>query len=230
MNSIKLSKRLQAIANCVIGKRVVDVGCDHGKVAYYLIANNIAEYVICTDISAPSVAKAEKLLQENKIAKSKYDIRCGDGLETVSSADRLDTTVIAGMGGYETIKILQNADFLTKTLVLQPQRNWVDVKKYVLSVQYSIVYDRIIFDDGKYYNIIICQRDCNNSDAINEFQLHYGKDNYVGDTQDFVSYLAYEEEKLQKILSKVAKDDRQLVETMLNLNRQAKQKLGDINE
>ena len=64
----------------------------------------------------------------------------------------------------------------------------------------------------------------------NEFQLHYGKDNYVGDTQDFVSYLAYEEEKLQKILSKVAKDDRQLVETMLNLNRQAKQKLGDINE
>lgn len=230
MNSIKLSKRLQAIANCVTGKRVVDVGCDHGKVAYYLIANNIAEYVICTDISAPSVAKAERLLTDNNIARSKYDIRCGDGLKTVSNADRLDTTIVAGMGGYETIKILQNADFLTKTLVLQPQRNWIDVKKYVLSVQYSIVYDRILFDDGKYYNIIICQRDCNNNGAMSEFQLHYGKDNYVGDTQDFVSYLAYEEDKLQKILSKVAKDDRQLVETMLNLNRQAKQKLGDINE
>ena len=60
----KLSNRLKAIVKFVDKKdSIVDVGCDHGKVLAEL-AKNKAEFLVATDISEPSVKKAEALLTE----------------------------------------------------------------------------------------------------------------------------------------------------------------------
>ena len=56
---IRLDRRLNAIASLVLGRRVCDVGSDHGKLACYLVQTGRAEYVVATDISAPSLRKAE---------------------------------------------------------------------------------------------------------------------------------------------------------------------------
>ena len=48
---MNLSKRLEAVATLVdVGKRVIDVGCDHGYLDIYLTLNN-ENKCIATDIN-----------------------------------------------------------------------------------------------------------------------------------------------------------------------------------
>ena len=58
---IRIDERLTAIATLIKGGTVADVGCDHGKLGYYLVSTDRAERVIATDISAPSLQKAYEL-------------------------------------------------------------------------------------------------------------------------------------------------------------------------
>ena len=45
----KLGKRLEVIASLVDRKRIADVGCDHGKLAYYLLDNGISDYAVVSE-------------------------------------------------------------------------------------------------------------------------------------------------------------------------------------
>ena len=65
---IRLDQRLTAIANLVDYGKVADVGCDHGKLGYYLVSTDRASEVIATDISKPSLDKAKELAFENGVA------------------------------------------------------------------------------------------------------------------------------------------------------------------
>lgn len=230
MKTIKLSKRLNEIISNTHGKRIIDVGCDHGKVVGYLLHNHLCEYAICSDISSPSVNKAKILLEELNIDKNSFSIRCGDGLKTLLQEDNIDTAIIAGMGGREIVNILSSAEFLPNNMVLQPQNNWIDVKNYILSANFQIKFDKIIFDEEKFYNIIVVEYSKNQQQIMNEFDLHFGKDNFYKNNNDFDKYLNYQERKMQNLLDKVGSNNRQNIESMLNLIKQAKQKLGEINE
>ena len=229
MKTIKLSKRLKEIICHTYGKRIIDVGCDHGKVVGYLLQNHLCDYAICSDISKPSVNKAKILLEELNIDKTSYSIRCGNGLETLLQGDDVDTVIIAGMGGREIINILSSAEFLPNIVVLQPQNNWINVKNFILFANFKIVYDKIIFDEDKFYDVIVAEY-TKNKQQMNEFELYFGKDNFYKNNYDFDKYLDYQERKMQNLLDKVGINNRQNIESMLNLIKQAKQKLGEINE
>ena len=97
----KLGKRLEVIASLVDRKRIADVGCDHGKLAYYLLDNGISDYAVVSDISRPSLNKAIDILSKTKY---NFDYICCDGLSGYSGYN-VDQAIIAGMGGDEIIKI-----------------------------------------------------------------------------------------------------------------------------
>ena len=44
---------------------VADIGCDHGKVAVWLVKNGKANTAICADLSARSLDKARRLARAN---------------------------------------------------------------------------------------------------------------------------------------------------------------------
>ena len=67
----KLGKRLEVIASLVDRKRIADVGCDHGKLAYYLLEKGISDYAVVSDISMPSLNKAIDILSKTKYKYSK---------------------------------------------------------------------------------------------------------------------------------------------------------------
>ena len=98
----KLGKRLEVIASLVNCKRIADVGCDHGKLAYYLLDNGIVDYAVVSDISKPSLNKAVDILSKTKY---NFDYICCDGL-TGYKGYNIDQCIIAGMGGDEIIKII----------------------------------------------------------------------------------------------------------------------------
>ena len=191
----KLSKRLQIIASAVTGKKIADVGCDHGKLVEYLLANNIVDSAIVSDISMPSLQKAIDLLS-GKGYNFKYI--CCDGLIGYSQ-ENIDECVISGMGGEEIVKIIKNSPIEINSFVLSPQHNNIMVKEFMLSLGYTINFDIIINDKSKFYNIFRCEKS-DDKVGFSRFNLHFGKDNFINANNDCDAFVEKEILKTNSIL------------------------------
>ena len=98
---------------------VVDCGCDHGKVLYYLLAANDRCSAIAIDRSAPSLNKAKELLL-GWVDRVRF--YCADGLDCLGDV-RLDTLIISGIGGRNMVEILSRAKARFGRLILSPHRD-----------------------------------------------------------------------------------------------------------
>lgn len=192
MYSKRIGQIVEATPVCDV---VADIGCDHGYIGVSLLKQGKAKKVWFADISAPSLQKAKRLCEAERLSCMAEFAVC-DGAELVPYADCL---VIAGMGGKETIHILENCPFMPPTVVLQPMRNLPDVRKHVIK-NYRIVSDRIM-QDGKFYNILYLER---GSDNLTADQILFGKTNLTEKSDDFKQYIALEITKTKLLLEKKA--------------------------
>mgnify|MGYP000820971799 CR=1 FL=1 len=187
---MKLTLRLRTLcgelAPCSI---LADVGCDHGYCTLYALENGICGRAYISDVSARSLAKAERLLARY-IEAGKAESFCCDGLALVPHD--ADQVLIAGMGGEEILSVL-GAGFLPPRLVLQPMKNAFKVRTFLLENGYAIGHD-YTFRDGKFYDVICAQRE-GNARKYDERSLLFGYDNLHSPSQDFLSFLREEEEK-----------------------------------
>lgn len=113
---MELSGRLLAIAEMVPKvDTVADIGCDHGKLAVWLVKNGRARRAVCGDISAPSLEKTRKKAAEEGLS-DRISARVGSGLSVLAPGET-DAAVIAGMGG-ELIASILEADIEKSPQVL----------------------------------------------------------------------------------------------------------------
>ena len=201
MYSKRIDKIVSKIPQCDI---LADVGCDHGYIGVSALRQNIAKKCLFSDISAPSLNKAKLLCQKLGL-ENRADFFVGDGTQKI---DYADCVVIAGMGGRETIDILQNCKFAPKYFVLQPMKNLYEVREYVAK-NYHILYDKITFDK-KFYNLIVLEQ---GQDNLDEMQKHFGKTNLLQKHDDFVNYVRCEIAKTQKLLNKKP-DNQKMVDKL----------------
>ena len=186
-----LTKRLEKLVSVLPRSDVLaDVGCDHGYVGIEALARGIANNVVFVDVSAPSLRKARQNCPEQYLPFAKFV--CCDGLGDI----RADCAIIAGMGGLETISILNNAKFLPERLVLQPMRNQKDVRQY-LTANYEIITDEK-FHDYKFYDVIVAEKR-DKPTKLTEMELEFGKTNLERPSQDFIDYLHAEINKIRNI-------------------------------
>ena len=216
----KLSKRLQTVANLVSGNIVADIGCDHGKLAEYLLENSVVKKMIVSDISAPSLQKAIDLLC---ISNYNFEAICCDGLQGYQGKD-IDQCIISGMGGDEIMHIISNSPIQINSFILSPQHNNIDVKKFMLNAGYNIDYDIIIKDKGKFYNIFRCNKSNNIVEKLNEFDLLFGKNNFNTDDSDVDEFVEYEIGKLEKLFSSQDIKNEQLQQYFQLLKEYSKRK------
>lgn len=155
MKKLILDERLSAIVD-LVGRAdtVVDVGCDHGYVANYLVEENLAQKVYATDISEPSLRKNERFAFSRGNDQRVISL-LGDGLVPLRDKD-FDLVIIAGMGGDLIIKILQKSFDLVKgkTLILQPMTQRDSVRKYLVENGFKIQKEAIVRDKNKFYEIM----------------------------------------------------------------------------
>lgn len=153
---MQLSKRLQAVANSVTkGNRVADVGCDHAYISIYLIQKDIAPHVIAMDVNKGPLERGRENIERLGFS-SKVDTRLSDGLDKLNPGEA-DTILIAGMGGALTVRILEEGLSSVKNckeLVLQPQSELFFVRKFIEQIEFEIIAEQMLIDDGKYYTII----------------------------------------------------------------------------
>lgn len=179
----KLSKRLNTICSLVESRVIADVGCDHGKLTLELFNKKAIDFAYISDISKPSLQKAIDLLNMNNC---KFKAICCDGLE--GYREDIDECIIAGMGGYEILKIIQNADINVKSFILSPQHDILELKKFLIENKYAITFDIIILDKGKFYNIIKCKK-VDKICEMSEFDMYFGKDNFSNNLSDIDKYV-----------------------------------------
>lgn len=168
---------------------VADIGTDHGYLAESLSKNEKIKTVLASDISKKSLSKLEKLIRENNLTNIKTFV--GDGLEPIEKAD---VSVIAGIGGWEIIKILEaqnkTSDGKIKCdyFVLQPAQNVIELRKWLFDKKIKILKDYIIHDADRFYPIIIAQMSKKQKNKQNVYNIWLGRDNDVKN-QDFILFL-----------------------------------------
>ena len=132
--------------------RVADVGCDHGYVSIYLIQKDIARSAIAMDVRRGPLSGAEANIRAYGL-EAGITTRLSDGIKELNKGEA-DTLVIAGMGGKLMMSILEGKDLKElgiKTALLQPQSDIPMLRQYIRDKGYSILDERIIFEEGKYY-------------------------------------------------------------------------------
>ena len=182
---IRLDQRLTAIANLVDYGKVADVGCDHGKLGYYLVSTDRASEVIATDISAPSLAKAEELAKENGV-QDVMTARLGNGLEPVADRE-VDTVIIAGLGGDVISDIILRANEQGKRFLhylLSANTHPEKVRAAIVKCGHTIVFDEMLECAGKTYTIVKTNE---GESTLSSEQIAYGA---FFDTSDKFAYFA----------------------------------------
>ncbi len=167
-----LSFRLKAIVSLVPeSETVADIGCDHGKVAVWLLKNDRAKYAVCGDISGRSLEKARKLVA-SKGLKEAVSLREGSGFDVVDKSEA-QTAVVAGMGGELITSILeQGRDKLPDTLVLSCNKGSGVLRKWLSENGFSIEEEDLVLENRHYYPVIRAKR--GESKALNELELEFG--------------------------------------------------------
>lgn len=153
MKQVQLSNRLLAAAGMVTkGNIVADIGCDHAYTSIYLCQAGIAPKVIAMDVNKGPLVGARAHVEEAGLTEQ-IDIRLSDGLQKLVPGEA-DSVLLCGMGGLLMIKILSDYPEATaslKELILQPQSEVGEIRRYLHKQGYEITKEHMLKEDGKFY-------------------------------------------------------------------------------
>lgn len=160
------SLRLRAIADmaalaaadirkCAAYITAADVGCDHGYISAELIRCGIVDRVTASDLRPGPLERAGKLAGTPELS-GRMIIRQCDGLQGYVPGEA-DLIIMAGMGGRLMLRLLSEGDIAglgVRRMILQPQSEWAEVRKWLRENTLHISDERMVTDEGKTYVIL----------------------------------------------------------------------------
>lgn len=171
----KMDQRLDALVSFVGENKIVcDVGTDHGWTAIKILEEKNPRKVIASDISPNSLKKLE-----DKVLTKGYDIELvvTDGIKDLEKYGPQEI-IISGMGGFLISKIIERGiDLAKKTekLILQANNSLHHLRTYLMDRSFEIVDEKIVYDGGIYYDIIVCSyREDRPLPYKNDYSYEYG--------------------------------------------------------
>lgn len=210
MKSFNRLRRLNKLVGDIIEQYgltdvvVADIATDHGYLAELLSRNERVVKVVATDISQSCLDKTNELKIRCKL--DKIETKLGDGLEPI---DHVDIAVLAGIGGYEIIKILQsqnaknNGENKCNLFVFQPSKNTPELRLFLIDKNIKIVTDFIVFSGGRFYPILVADLMQESDTEKTVFNVYFGKSNNI-ENLDFLKFLKRQIEDL-KFLENIEK-------------------------
>ena len=174
-----MSSRLEMIASFVTqGRGVADIGTDHAILPIILRRRGYKGYIVAGDINEGPLKKAERGLLEAEI--DDVELKLCNGLESIDGS-RIDTIVVAGMGGDTITGILDRglydmpewADRSDYKLILHPVTKPEILRYWLVNNGFRISGENYIEDNG-----ILCQLICaepGESEKYMDSELYVGK-------------------------------------------------------
>lgn len=183
-----MNKRLKAILSHIHdGIGVIDVGTDHGYIPAALLTNGYGGNIIASDINEGPLEAARRTAI-NAGGQDRVEFLLCDGLEQCD-ANRIDTIVIAGMGGDTICGILDRAEWCMSPgyqLILQPMTKAEVLRFWLINNGFEIIRDEYVLD-GNIYQIIVAR--FGSSVPYSDAELFLGKYELVCRDELFPRYL-----------------------------------------
>jgi len=201
---MQLSQRLSSVASMVTaGNCLADVGTDHGYVPIYLYERNVIPRAIAMDVNIGPLERATLHIAESGM-KEAIETRLSDGLAALKPGEA-DSVVIAGMGGPLIIRILSAYPEVTdslKELILQPQSEIPEVRRWLYDQGYEIMEEHMVFEDGKYYPMFKAVKNPQ-AEKLTDLEYKFGKLSVLKERSVLKAYLVREIANKQTILNKL---------------------------
>lgn len=205
---MELSERLTAVAGMVTkGNVVCDVGCDHGYVSIYLIKQGISPHVIAMDVRKGPLSHAKKHIDMYGLCDY-IETRLSDGMDELQTGEA-DTLIMAGMGGRLMEDIItrgMNKVEHLKELILQPQSEIGQFRKFLRDSGLKIVEEDMVYEDGKYYSMMraVSDKQAACQDTGSRIYDLYGEILLINRHPVLKQYLYYQNEKLRHLLEELS--------------------------
>nr|WP_239541380.1 tRNA (adenine(22)-N(1))-methyltransferase TrmK [Pullulanibacillus pueri] len=156
-----MSERLLKVATFIPeNARLADIGSDHAYLPCYAALNNLIKKGIAGEINEGPYRSATETVLAYRL-EDKIEVRQGDGLSVIQASDKINTIVIAGMGGELIRSILEKGkEKLTEDtcLILQPNVGEKTLREWLVSEQWDIINEVILKEEGHIYEIIVAHK------------------------------------------------------------------------
>ena len=152
---LKLSERMRALFHLVPeGKTICDAGTDHGFLPIALVSTGRVPKALAMDLREGPLANAREHVWEAGLENA-IQLRLSDGFAALKK-DEAETAIVSGMGGALMQHILEDTlpdpvSMGIHYLILQPQSEVADLRRYLLDKGYRIEEEDMVFEEGKYY-------------------------------------------------------------------------------
>lgn len=209
----RLRKAAALFPACAYG---ADIGADHGRLSCFLLAENRCARMCISDLSAPSLEKARRLIALHGL-EHRADFQVGDGLKVLDRP--VDAAAILGMGGKTIAKILTDgkARLFGATLILSAHTEVHVLREAICSIGYRIDKEDVSYAGGRFYVLI---RALPGREAYTEKEMLLGPSLIKERPEYYVPYLKWR----QGVLSceKTDEGKRQLKMVEEELQREGK--------
>ncbi len=195
------SKRLETIVEMIDdNSKIADVGSDHCYVPIACCKANKITFAQAIDNKKGPFTRMSKAIKEsgydNKIIAS-----LSNGLDELD--ERVDTLIIAGMGGKLIISILENN--IKKigginTIIIDAHNDRKQVIKYLEEIGYYLTENRFIYEADIAYDIMKWKKGKNLVKYTDE-ELEFGPLNLVSKSPAWEQYWISERERLINVLN-----------------------------
>ena len=155
MRGKQLGPRLEAALSLFPRVSVgADIGADHGYLSLALLQRGLCARLWAADISAPSLAKAERLLARHGLS-SRALFGVGDGFMPIG--EPVEAAAILGMGGVTIRNILRSQQGLLRgcRLVLSANTEMPSVRRTLMEIGYRIEREAVAEEDGRFYPMLL---------------------------------------------------------------------------
>ncbi|HFL3256533.1 TPA: tRNA (adenine(22)-N(1))-methyltransferase TrmK [Clostridioides difficile] len=170
---MKLADRLLKIASLVSdGKKIADIGTDHGYIPVYLLKEGKVPFAVLADVNKGPLDNAHKEVIQNNLL-DKVDLRLGSGIEILEIGE-VEEVIIAGMGGIlisELLEAKKEVAHNVEKLILQPMQAQEELRYYLLNNGYEILEEVLVREDFRIYEIIVAKYTGKNT--IIEDEIYY---------------------------------------------------------
>ena len=156
---LAINKRLELVATYVKHRRLADIGSDHAYLPIYLAKENKIDFAIAGEIVEGPHKVSIKNVAEEGLSDKIICIKEA-GLDAIKLGDNIEVITICGMGGKLIADILEKGQeklINRPMLVLQPNVGEDILREKLASLNYNIVAENIIEEDGHIYEIIVAE-------------------------------------------------------------------------
>lgn len=216
---MNIQDRLKKVAAFAKGERLADIGSDHAYLPIYMAKQGKIKFAIAGEIVEGPHQSSVKNVAENQLS---HIIKCkkAAGLDAISLEDNIDVITICGMGGKLIADILEAGKEKLANhprLVLQANVAEKMLREKLEDLDYNIIEEDIIEEDGHIYEIIVATK---GRMQLDDKEKRFGR--FLPNRQSAVFIKKYKQEieKIDYILSQLEKSAQNNQEKIAYLQKE----------